>query len=275
VAWRSALQTASRVGEWSLTKLAGEAMPGDDSPRGLVVLLRDGAQALALASQLDAVAIIAEPLDVVCNALGGLYPGKNSKAYAVAAERLAAAIMLERQGAQIIAGDLLIADFPFIGSVSRKFAEEPRQLVTLDTAPLAIYANGKLDPGVQIPWDWSVFSFNTTPRSQAVPPEIDLTGRSRVLFYGPRFNMPAGEWSVRLKFWLDPEGSVSQLRFEWGARDDFETLDLQLDNVGYYEVQLSKRLDRVGALELRAWVTTGHFAGAMRVADASLVYNGI
>lgn len=271
VAWRAALQAAARSGGWSLTKIEGETLTGVDDARGVVLLLKDGAQALSLADELDAVVVISEPLCVICNALGALYPGKDSKAYAVGAERLAAAVTLMRKGGGGVEGAALNAKFPFIGEVGRAEVDAPR-VKPLDPSPLAIYADGGPKPGQSAPWEWSVFNFKTTPRSAAVPPLIDLTGRSRVIFHGPRFSMPAGEWRINLNFWLNPEGRASLLKFEWGAREDFEVLELQLDEVGDYEVELTKRLERPGALELRAWVTSGHFLGEMKIRGSVVTY---
>lgn len=271
VAWRGALKAASRAGGWALAKIEGETLEGVDDTRGVVLLLKDGAQALALAGELDGFVVISEPLAVICDALGALYPDKPAKAYAVAAERLAAAVTLQRLGGLIVEGAALSAAFPYIGTIERVESGEPPTHV-LDPAPLAIYADGGPKPGRQTPWRWDVFSFKTTPRSVTPPPLIDLTGRSRVIFHGPRYSMPAGEWRIKLGFWLNPEERASLLKFEWGAREDFEVLELQLDEIGDYEVELTKRLERPGALELRAWVTSGHFLGEMRVSGASLLY---
>lgn len=270
-AWRAALKTCSRSGGWSLAKVEGETLAGVDDSRGVVLLLKDGAQALALAAELDEVVVISEPLSVICDALGALYPGKASKAYAVAAERLAAATTLQRMGCVVVEGEGLKVDLPFIGVVVRNEVDTP-DVPSLDPSPLAIYANNGPNVGQITSWEWSVFNYKTTSRSVAVPPHIDLTGRSRVIFHGPRFYMPAGEWTVALRFWLNPEGRSSLLKFEWGAREDFEVLELQLGEVGDYEVELSKRIDRIGALELRAWVSSGHFLGEMTVSGATLIY---
>lgn len=264
-AWRSGLQAASHGKAWAVTKVADASLEGCDPSRDLVVLLRDGAQALALAPLLDACVVIAEPLDAVLAAMAALYPDKSIKAYAVAAERLAAARTLMDRGAQVVQAAAVEAEFPLIGTVIRGelIAAAADGRSTLSTAPLDMYDGDGPQSGHQTTWPWDLFNYKTTPRSVLIPPHIDLTGRARVIFHGPRFSLPAGEWRIRLRFHLDPEDRTSPLKFEWGAANDFEVLELQLEVAGLYEVELTKRWDAPIAAELRVWAASAHFVGSL------------
>lgn len=271
-AWRSGLQAASHGKTWAVTKVAGSSLEGCDPARDLVVLLRDGAQALALAHLLDACVVIAEPLDTVLSSMAALYPEKPIKAYAVAAERLAAARTLIDRGVYVVQGAALQAEFPFIGTVTpdTPAADATTQHSLLPIEPLDMYEGDGPQPGHQTAWAWNLFNYKTTPRSLFRPPLIDLTGRARVIFHGPRFSLPAGEWRIRLRFRLDPEGRMSPLKFEWGAATDFEVLDLQLEVAGLYEVELTKRWDAPIAAELRAWAASAHFVGTFEFQGADV-----
>lgn len=271
-AWRAGLQAASHGKTWAVTKVAGASLEGCDPARDLVILLRDGAQALALAHLLDACVVIAEPLDAVLSAMAALYPEKPIKAYAVAAERLAAARTLIDRGVHVVPGVALQAEFPLIGTVTRDkaLAEATNEHSMLSIAPLDMYEDDGPQPGHQTTWAWDLFNFKTTPRSLVHPPHIDLTGRARVIFHGPRFSLPPGEWRIRLRFRLDPEGRMSPLKFEWGATTDFEVLELQLEAAGLYEVELTKRWDAPIAAELRAWAASAHFVGSFEFQGADV-----
>lgn len=271
-AWRSGLQAASHGKSWAVTKVAGASIEECDPSMDLVILLRDGTQALALAPLLDACVVIVEPLDTVLASMAALYPDKPIKAYAVAAERLAAARTMIDQGAQVVQAAAVEAKFPLIATVTRgelvTAAVDERS--TLSTAPLDMYDDYGPQPGHQTTWSWELFNYKTTPRSVLAPPHIDLTGRARVIFHGPRFFLPAGEWRIRLRFHLDPEGRSSALKFEWGAANDFEVLELQLEVAGLYEIELTKRWDAPIAAELRVWAASAHFVGSLEFLDSNV-----
>lgn len=274
--WRIGLKAAARAKGWRVVKGA-DVPPTNDSPdHSMVILLRDGAQALAMAPSLDACVVISDPLEEICLAVAALYPGKKIKAYAVAAERLAAAVTLVREGACLVEGAAAEADLPLIGRVfGNDSIEVGPPVATLDPGPLDMFSGASArgpEPGHKTNWPWDLFNFRTTPRSLVSPPEVDLTGRARVIFHGPRFSLPAGEWRIRLRFHLDPEDRESPLRFEWGGMDDFEHLELQLKAAGLYEVELTKRWDRPVAAQLRVWAAAAHFVGSFEFLHADVAY---
>lgn len=272
-AWRIGLKAAARRQGWSMVKGADVALDGAPPAESQIILLRDGAQALAMAAALDACVIVTESLEDICAAMAAHYPDKKIKAYAVAAERLAAAVTLERLGAHRVEASVTVADLPLIGRVEVEAPHEPAGSAgALDPSPLDMLAGEGPQPGHLTIWPWDLFNYRTTPRSQSKPPHIDLTGRARVLFHGPRFSLPGGEWRVRLRFHLDPEGRESPLKFEWGAAEDFETLELQLDAAGLYEVELSKRWAQPVAAELRVWAAAAHFLGTFEFVSADVAY---
>lgn len=271
-AWRIGLKGAARRLGWGLVKGADVLLEGDAPAESQIILLRDGAQALAMAPHLDACVVVAEPLEDICAAMAAHYPDKKIKAYAVAAERLAAAATLARQGAFVVQASVVSADLPLIGQVLIEPVTDVALAGVLDPAPLDMFAGEGPQPGHQTVWPWDLFNYRTTPRSRVAPPHIDLTGRARVLFHGPRFSLPAGEWRVRLRFHLDPEARESPLKFEWGAVEDFETLELQLDAAGLYEVELTKRWEQPVAAELRVWAAAAHFLGSFEFVSADVAY---
>lgn len=271
-AWRVALKAAARRQGWSMVKGADVALDNAPPAESQIILLRDGAQALAMAPALDACAIVTEDLEDICATMAAHYPDKKIKAYAVAAERLAAGITLARRGAYRVQASATEADLPLIGRIQVEASRETAGSTGLDPGPLAMFSGEGPEPGHPTIWPWDLFNYRTTPRSLSKPPHIDLTGRARVLFHGPRFSLPAGEWRVRLRFHLDPEGRESPLKFEWGAAEDFETLELQLDAAGLYEVELSKRWEQPVAAEVRVWAAAAHFLGTFEFVDADVAY---
>lgn len=245
-----------------MVRLTSKSWDDFDPATNVIVLLRDGAQALSLA--LDDCLVINEPLDVVCGSVLDLYPEKPIKAYYVAAERLAAAATIVASGGKHAESKLETIEVPGLGTVTRDaFIHQDRRMTQVDTSPLAMYENVVPIAGTSAWWPWSIFTFNTTARSQLVPPEIDMTGRARVMVFGPRFSLPAGNWKIRVRFTVDPEDSHVVLRFQWGTGTDLADLTTTLDQPGAYEVEITKAWNMPGLAELRVWAATGHFMGSL------------
>lgn len=70
-----------------------------------------------------------------------------------------------------------------------------------------------------ITWPSAMFLFGDTP-NEAPPAVADLTGGARVLYYGPYFALPPGEWAVRmvLAFSDEARGVPFRLQFFTGNR---------------------------------------------------------
>ena len=68
-----------------------------------------------------------------------------------------------------------------------------------------------------ITWPSRVFLFGDTP-DQPAPAVADITGGARVLFYGPYFHLPPGEWAVRMVLAFSSETRGLPFRLQVFAR---------------------------------------------------------
>lgn len=99
---------------------------------------------------------------------------------------------------------------------------------------------------------------------------IDLTGRGRILVYGPYQILPAGRWCIEAEFDLDPEGGEIFLRFEWGEALDFETFRAKCCRAGRYRVTLKNTWVKAAPAELRIWVDRATLFGSMQMLGATV-----
>ncbi len=90
-------------------------------------------------------------------------------------------------------------------SLSAKLRQDTRDLPEPSDADRDVIAQvlgglhenlGQPTPG-EVTWPRQCFLLGDQPNS-AVPVAIDLTGRARIIFYGPYFHLPRGYWNARV-----------------------------------------------------------------------------
>lgn len=195
------------------------------------------------------------------------------KVYRVVAERLACASWILERGGLLISSAAFEVDLPSLGLLSRSgtaFAPELKP----ERGPLEIYRSLPPMPGATADWPIEMFIFEDAEKRGTQPPSIDLTGRGRVVVFGPRFDLPAGHWRITGRFSLDVEDSDVYLKFQWGVGEDLESLEIMLQRSGDYEVSLEKSWHIPGPAELRIWASNAHFLGRMEFHGAAVTLVG-
>jgi hypothetical protein len=119
-------------------------------------------------------------------------------------------------------------------------------------------------------WSPSDFSYTLGLNPVGGGPQIDLTGRGRILVYGPFQMLPVGRWRIEVEFDLDPEGGELFLRFEWGGALEFETLRVKCSRSGRYRVVLHKTWTAEAPAELRVWVDRATLFGSLQMLGATV-----
>lgn len=114
--------------------------------------------------------------------------------------------------------------------------------------------------------EWSPLVFNYEERAivgQTIPGVMDLTGRPRIVVYGPYITLPRGLWRAKFRFSLDKAAATRRLRFDWGTQHDYAEHYLTLRAPGVYELQMDYYWAEAAEAEARILVMEGVFEGAM------------
>ena len=84
---------------------------------------------------------------------------------------------------------------------------------------LSPLVHGAVNPDIgPIAWPTRTFLLGDRPNEPA-PPVVDLTGGARVIYYGPYFHLPPGEWRVRLVVAFSAETKGVPFRLVLFAKD--------------------------------------------------------
>lgn len=163
-------------------------------------------------------------------------------------------------GADTRAAEALSHAMGELGSVSRA----PAAIEAVDDPALDFYSNQPPAIGASAYWGVQHFSYPVGGGFDGGGPDMDLTGRFRILVHGPYIVLPPGLWQVEAQFEVDPERGVTRLRFEWGVGDDLDVASVQIDRPGVYSMALTRLWSVAGPAQLRIWSEHAAFQGHMR-----------
>ncbi|MDP3403358.1 MAG: hypothetical protein Q8S03_01635 [Brevundimonas sp.] len=224
--------------------------------------------ALALAADPAAIiAILPEPEtapDAVAQVHG--LPAPHSVWHA--STLLARALDLARNHAIITATDLgrhprllrLFGDMEVVPPKS--IAEASRRPAV--AAAFSMYRDGGLADTMPIPWSEKLFVYDE--KSARDWPEwgvLDVTGRPRMLVWGPYVALPAGIWRAVIRFSVDASAAGRQFRIDWGTRTACISEYVTPGRPGQYEIALDWAFEETDAAEIRVILTEGCFTGTL------------
>lgn len=138
------------------------------------------------------------------------------------------------------------------------------------THALSHYASLPVAAKAKAVWAPDVFSYTLGHKREGGSPEIDLTGRGRILVYGPHITLTPGKWQIEAEFdFLVPDDTV-ELRFDWGHGEDTTTDFYAIERAGRYKVELTRSWLANEKAEFRLWIQHGMLHGHLRFLGATV-----
>jgi hypothetical protein len=102
------------------------------------------------------------------------------------------------------------------------------------------------------------------------PGWIDLTGRPRLLAYGPTLWLPPGRWDLTVRIEVGVRGEGRCFSADWGTQTACESLDFRPERRGLYEVNMSFDWTMAAPAEFRLKVYEGCFEGSVRIEELAI-----
>jgi hypothetical protein len=167
-------------------------------------------------------------------------------------------------GIRVISAEASSLEFPGLGEIKRPPAQAIRSTSAGDA--LAFYETLPPKAGASAAWRPEVFIW----AAGGEPGFTDLTGRRRVIQYGPYLMLSAGTWKVDLVFDIAIHRAISELRFEWGILHDCDTISQRVTVAGRYSASLTHTWAEAGAVELRIWLDRSMFDGTLNVVSVTV-----
>jgi hypothetical protein len=140
---------------------------------------------------------------------------------------------------------------------------------------LQAFSGGAPTPGQQVVWSERLFRYDQrAARGAQQMGELDITGRPRILVYGPYLGLPPGRWRTRVRFLVDATAATKEFRLDWGTPHDFASLAVTPPHAGVFEAELEHDWPTVAFGELRLWLMEGAFDGVLHFLGANLTFVG-
>lgn len=118
-------------------------------------------------------------------------------------------------------------------------------------------------------WDRSCFRSNETPDNHC-PEVIDITGRRRILVFGPWRRLASGLWRATVSVELCNEASRRSFGVQFGSLRQFTTVGVPRGVAGRHDVELIHRLTPEEHAEIRIGVMAPAFHGSLRFLGAKV-----
>lgn len=257
-AWRAALAGAAAEAGWDAVSV--DDLATFSFREGVNTLVQGDDVGVPHGEATDIVILAGSPRDTV-DVLMQTYGLDLHGALREAASRFA---HVSDIGIQVMPAGVSSHKFPGLGEVKRPLGEAVRSTSAGDA--LAFYETLPPRVGAFAAWEPDVFIW--APGNE--PGFADLTGRRRVIQYGPYLMLSAGTWKVDLVFDIAIHRAISELRFEWGILHDCDTISQRVTVAGRYSASLTHSWAEAGAVELRIWLDRSMFDGTLKVVSVTV-----
>jgi len=160
---------------------------------------------------------------------------------------------------------------PYIGEVSRGATPSaPASRLNLDA--LDIYRSLPPFVGAEASWEPYLFAYDSDRAvlKLGAQKEVDLTGRARLLIFGPQITLSPGLWKIHAHVLVDPEGSRSCLTVSWGNSKEQTTRTTEIATPGVYQISLYTDWKVSSEAELKIASSRPHFRGSVKFLNASV-----
>jgi len=263
-AWRGAIiQAAHAAGLQPFDPGSPEANPGDPDH----LFITDDASVAIAADPAAIVGIMPEP-ETAPDAVAMIYSISAPTDVWHASLLLARAAALEPKHVVVGASDLgqrprllrLFGEVEVTPPVSK--AEASRR-ATVTTA-FGIYRDLRKVTTSPIPFSEKIFIYDE--RSSRNWPDwgvLDVTGRPRILVWGPYIALPPGMWRAVIRLGFDAAAAKHHFRVDWGSQTACVSEQVSPRTPGVYELQLDWQFEEAAPAELRLILTEGSFMGTV------------
>jgi hypothetical protein len=140
--------------------------------------------------------------------------------------------------------------------------------------PLAFYGASGPETGRAAWWGRDLFWSDDTA-DRHCPDVLDITGRGRILAFGPFLALPPGRWRAALRLSLNGEAAARAYVVDFGAGDaSVARNEVWPAGGGRYELPVEGAWATVTLAQVRLWLMTPAFDGEMRIEGASVTWLG-
>lgn len=120
-------------------------------------------------------------------------------------------------------------------------------------------------------WTPDVFHYDANAsRSSGAPGELDITGRARILVYGPYLVLSPGIWRTSVRFLVNETAGPKAFRIDWGTPTEFTSAPMLPGRPGIFEMSIEHEWHLPAPAEIRILLMEGAFDGQLHFFGANV-----
>jgi len=208
----------------------------------------------------DQILVVApDPADAV-RGCSLLYNLTGDEALRHASRRFSFAAFEVGRGARLVRPGPDVVDLPIIGPVLLPASEPVRQearLAMFNHLPPAVADAGVWPPSLMWRAGPERLSLDEVP--------IDLTGRGRVLAFGPYVMLPPGQWRLTVLFDVEIGNAPVTVAFHWGIDGSAVCEEVEIAMSGRYKLHIDHTWIEAGATQLHLSLPRAAFSGYLKL----------
>lgn len=259
-AWIDAITSAARERGW-LSDVFLDRLPADWASAPRVVLVTEAWPDL-LSFEPTHLAVLVPAVD---DAVGHAKWGDSViERLRHVSHRLSEASVAVQRADLVVEASAATIDLFDLGPVSSGQTGRPDAGPVGADAPLNLFCSLPPKVGASAVWPLDLFTMPTATLTPEGALRMDITGRSRVLIYGPYIELPPGVWEVTFTFAVSSTNSVP-FRFEWGSPHGEVIVSEKVSVSGIYEIALRRTWDAIEPAEIRIYLDHAIFDGQFDV----------
>lgn len=124
-------------------------------------------------------------------------------------------------------------------------------------------------------WGSEIFDINAKDvRHHDGQVVFDLTGRPRILIFGPYMVMPAGRWRAVARLGFGAPTAKHRYRADWGEQEVYTSYEFHPGRDGLFQLEMEYEWDKPSAAEFRLLLLEGAFDGEVTFLGAEITRIG-
>lgn len=260
MAWAEAISSAAQASGWATTSEQAAVLESH------LVISTQAEGVLGWAGQ--DVIIIAPSTGEAVEASMRMFDVNHASGLRYVAAQYAHAERLHAEGAVWLSATADRLDLPF-GAVANP--DPVRVPSGGEEAALSYLNTPQSTEPLRSVWPSELFLHERPGKKDPEGDIFDLTGRRRIIRYGPYIEMPIGRWQAVIPFTLWLDSAIVEIRIEWGSSLNVAAVTEVIRQSGRYEVTLTQAWDKVEPCEIRIWLDRAVFDGAIQLHDPTII----
>jgi len=124
-------------------------------------------------------------------------------------------------------------------------------------------------------WGSEIFDINAKDvRHHDQQAVFDLTGRPRILIFGPYIVMPEGRWKAVVRLGFSAPTAKHRYRADWGEQEVYTSYEFHPGRDGLFQLEMEYEWDKPSASEFRLLLLEGAFDGEVTFFGAQITRIG-